>query len=76
MLSTSLFDYELPAELIARYPAEKRGTSRMLVLDRKTGNAEPHSFEEILNYLSPGDVLVWNDTKVLKGRMYSSAYAV
>ncbi|MBR7103924.1 MAG: tRNA preQ1(34) S-adenosylmethionine ribosyltransferase-isomerase QueA [Lentisphaeria bacterium] len=70
MLSTSLFDYELPDELIARYPAEKRGTSRMLVLDRTTGKAEPGSFENILNYLSSGDILVWNDTKVLKGRMY------
>ena len=70
MLSTSLFDYHLPEELIARYPAETRGTSRMMVLDKLSGKAEPRSFENILEYLSPGDVLVWNDTKVLKGRMF------
>ena len=70
MLSTALFDYDLPDELIARYPAEKRGTSRMLVLDRKTGKAEPETFGSILDYLSCGDILVWNDTKVLKGRMF------
>ena len=70
MLSTSLFDYELPDELIARYPAETRGTSKMMVLDRKSGEATPGSFADILNYLSPGDILVWNDTKVLKGRMF------
>jgi len=71
MLSTALFDYDLPKELIARYPAEKRGTSRMLVVDRATGHAEPHVFGDILTWLSPGDVLVWNDTKVLKGRMFA-----
>ena len=70
MLSTSLFDYDLPDELIARYPAETRGTSKMMVLDRKSGEATPGSFGDILNYLSPGDILVWNDTKVLKGRMF------
>ena len=70
MLSTALFDYDLPDELIARYPAEKRGTSRMMVLDRNSGKAEPKSFGNILDYLSPGDILVWNDTKVLKGRMF------
>jgi len=71
MLSTALFDYDLPPELIARYPAEKRGTSRMLTVDRATGHAEVHVFGDILNWLSPGDVLVWNDTKVLKGRMFA-----
>ena len=70
MLSTALFNYDLPDELIARYPAEKRGTSRMMVLDRNSGKAEPKSFGNILDYLSPGDILVWNDTKVLKGRMF------
>ena len=70
MLSTALFDYNLPETLIARYPAEQRGTSRMMVLDRVSGKAEPRSFGNILEYLSPGDILVWNDTKVLKGRMF------
>lgn len=70
MLSTALFDYELPAELIARYPSEERGGSRMMVLDRKTGSAVPGNFTDIVNYLEKDDVLVWNDTKVLKGRMF------
>ncbi|MCQ2380392.1 MAG: tRNA preQ1(34) S-adenosylmethionine ribosyltransferase-isomerase QueA [Victivallaceae bacterium] len=70
MLATSLFDYELPDELIARFPAEKRDGSRMMVLDRTTGKAEIHPFGDIVNYLSPGDILVRNNTKVLSGRMY------
>ena len=70
MLSTSDFDYELPSELIARYPADRRDGSRMMVLDRMTGAASPEEFPDILNYLQSGDALVYNDTKVLRGRMY------
>ena len=55
MLATSLFDYELPPELIARYPAAHRDGSRMMVLDRKTGHAEIHPFTDIVDYLSSGD---------------------
>ncbi|MBQ4314150.1 MAG: S-adenosylmethionine:tRNA ribosyltransferase-isomerase, partial [Lentisphaeria bacterium] len=70
MLKTSLFDYDLPEELIARYPAEKRDGSKMMILDRQSGEAVPSLFPEIINFLEPGDALIYNDTKVLKGRMY------
>ncbi|MBE6391096.1 MAG: tRNA preQ1(34) S-adenosylmethionine ribosyltransferase-isomerase QueA [Lentisphaerae bacterium] len=71
MLPTSLFDYELPPELIARYPAERRDGSRMMVLDRITGETEIHPFSDILNYLSPGDAIICNNTKVCRGRMFA-----
>ena len=71
MLSTSLFDYDLPPELIAQHPAERRDGSRMLVLDRATGECEIHPFGAIREYLSPGDALIYNDTRVLRGRMYA-----
>ena len=71
MLPTALFDYELPPELIARYPAPRRDASRMMVLDRVTGEAEIHPFSDILNYLSPGDAILCNNTKVYRGRMFA-----
>ena len=71
MLATSLFDYELPPELIARYPAAHRDGSRMMVLDRKTGHAEIHPFTDIVNYLSSGDAIICNNTKVCRGRMFA-----
>ncbi len=70
MLSTSLFDYNLPDELIARFPAEKRDGSRMMVLDRKTGETEILPFPAIKEFLAPGDALICNNTRVLAGRMY------
>jgi S-adenosylmethionine:tRNA ribosyltransferase-isomerase len=69
-LSTSLFDYHLPEELIAQYPAENRDASRMLVLDRKTGECEIHKFPDIVNYLNPGDGIIFNNTRVMNARMY------
>lgn len=63
------FDYELPEELIAQTPIEKRDFSRMLVLDKKTGNIEHKHFYDIIDYLKEGDVLVLNDTKVLPARL-------
>lgn len=71
MLETRLFDYDLPEKFIARYPAETRDASRMMVLDRKTGECEIHPFTDILDYLSPGDALICNNTKVLRGRMFA-----
>lgn len=64
------FDYRLPQELIAQQPTEKREDSRLMVLNRQTGNIEHKRFYEILNYLSPGDCLVLNDSKVLPARLY------
>ena len=69
-LTTSLFDYELPEDLIAQYPADRRGDSKMLVLDPNDGHCEIRPFADIVNYLNAGDVMVCNNTKVLRGRMY------
>ena len=63
------FDYYLPEELIAQTPLEKRDSSKLLVLDRETGNVEHKHFTDIIDYLEPGDTLVLNDTKVLPARL-------
>ena len=63
------FDYNLPEELIAQTPLEKRDSSRLLVLDKKTGNIEHKKFTDIIDYLEKGDTLVLNDTKVLPARL-------
>ncbi|WP_404404083.1 tRNA preQ1(34) S-adenosylmethionine ribosyltransferase-isomerase QueA [Jeotgalibacillus malaysiensis] len=63
------FDFELPEELIAQVPLEDRTSSRLMVLDKKTGKVEHQSFKQILDYLHAGDCLVLNDTKVLPARL-------
>lgn len=63
------FDYYLPENLIAQTPLEKRDTSRLLVLDKKTGEIEHKYFYDIIEYLNEGDTLVLNDTKVLPARL-------
>ncbi len=63
------FYYELPAELIAQYPAEKRIDSRLLCLDKNTGAIEDGHFRNLLKYLSAGDLLVFNNTKVIPARL-------
>lgn len=64
------FDYELPEELIAQTPLDNRPSSRLLVLDKKTGAVEHKHFYDILNYLQPGDCLCLNDTKVIPARLF------
>ena len=64
------FDYDLPEELIAQTPLKKRDESRLMVLDKKTGDIEHKCFKDIISYLEPGDTLVLNDTKVLPARLY------
>jgi len=64
------FDYELPIELIAQHPAEKRDHSRMMVIDRESGNVYHKHFYEILDYLKPTDCLVLNQSKVLPARLF------
>lgn len=64
------FDYELPAELIAQYPSQKRDEARLLVVNRESGKTEHRTFFDVLEYLKPGDCLVMNDSKVLPARMY------
>lgn len=63
------FNYNLPEELIAQTPLEKRDASRLLVLDKKTGAIEHRHFKDIIDYLEKGDTLVLNDTKVLPARL-------
>lgn len=63
------FDYELPEELIAQMPLEKRDASRLLVLDKKSGEVDHKHFTDIIDYLNKGDVLVLNNTKVLPARL-------
>ncbi len=69
MLHKSDFYFELPKELIAQDPLTDRSASRLLVLDKKTGEVEHHMFREIIDYLNPGDCLVLNNTKVIPARL-------
>lgn len=66
------FDYDLPKELIAQDPLEDRSASRLMVLDRSTGEIEHKHFTDIIAYLNPGDCLVLNDTKVIPARLYGT----
>ncbi len=68
-LKLSDFDYELPKELIAKYPVEPRDACRLMVLDRKTQKIEHRIFRDIIDYLQEGDLLVLNDTKVIPARL-------
>ena len=69
-MKVSDFDYNLPPELIAQTPLVDRSSSRLLVLNKETGQREHKHFFDIVDYLSEGDVLVLNDTKVLPSRIY------
>lgn len=72
LLTLSQFDFILPGHLIAQEPCPQRDHSQLLVLDRKTGDRKHQRFNQVIEYLSPGDVLVVNDTQVIprvwKGR--------
>src|SRR5713226_6805706 len=68
-MQTSDFEYELPSELIAREPARPRDSSRMMLLDRKTGHWTDSHFRELPEFLDPSDVLVINDTRVIRARI-------
>ena len=69
-LKVSEFNYELPEELIAQTPLEKRDESKLMILDRKNQTIEHKKFKNIVEYLKPGDVLVRNNTKVIPARLY------
>lgn len=71
-MKTEDFDYNLPEELIAQTPIKDRSSSKMLVLDRKSGDIEHKHFYNIIDYLEEGDTLVLNDTKVLPARLIGS----
>ena len=66
------FDYDLPKELIAQTPIEPRDASRLLVMDKKTGALEHRHFYNLPEYLRPGDVLVFNDTRVMPARLHGT----
>jgi S-adenosylmethionine:tRNA ribosyltransferase-isomerase len=68
-LRTEDFDYNLPPELIAQKPLEPRDTSRLLVLNRQNGDVEHRHFYDLLNYLHDGDVMVFNDSRVIPARL-------
>lgn len=69
-MKTDDFDFYLPEELIAQTPLEKRDASRLLVLDKKTGDISHKHFFDIIDYMEKGDTLVLNDTKVMPARLY------
>lgn len=69
-MRTEDFDYYLPEELIAQHPADKRDFSRLMVVDRKTGQREDKHFYDIIDYLNEGDLLVMNDTRVIPARLF------
>ena len=68
-MKTSDFDYHLPEELIAQTPVEPRDSSRLMVLHRRTGTIEHRHFRDIVDYLVEGDVLVFNDSRVIPARL-------
>ena len=68
-MKTEDFDYDLPKELIAQTPLKNRNASRMMVLDKKTGEYDDKHFTDLIDYLNPGDTLVLNDTKVIPARL-------
>lgn len=69
-MKTQDFYYDLPEELIAQIPLEDRSSSRLLVLDKHTGNIEHKQFKDIIEYLNPGDTLVLNNTRVIPARIF------
>lgn len=71
-MKTSDFVYELPEELIAQTPAERRDGSRLLVLDKHTGEVEHRHFYDLPGYLRPGDCLVLNDSRVIPARLFGT----
>ena len=75
-MKLSDFNYYLPEELIAQTPLEKRDESRLLVLNKKTGEVEHKIFKDIIEYLNPGDCLVLNETRVVPARIYGKREGV
>lgn len=64
------YNYDLPEERIAKFPPEERGTTRLLVLNRKTGELQDSHYRDLADFLNPGDVLVLNDTRVMQSRIF------
>lgn len=64
------FTYDLPEERIAKFPPKVRGTTRLLVLNRKTGEIKDSYYQNLVDFLNPGDVLILNDTRVMQSRLF------
>lgn len=69
-MKLSQFKFDLPSELIASHPRENRDDSRLMVVDRKTGEITHHQFKDLINFFDDGDVFVTNNTKVFPARLY------
>ena len=69
-MKLSEFDYRLPKDLVAQYPAKKRGDERLLLVDRKASSFEERHFGDIVDYFNEGDLLVLNDTRVIPARLF------
>ncbi len=69
-MKLSSFDFELPDELVAKYPAKERDESRLMVVHRDTGKIEHKVFKDVINYFDEGDVMVFNNTKVFPARLF------
>jgi S-adenosylmethionine:tRNA ribosyltransferase-isomerase len=69
-MKADLFKYKLPKDRIAKYPPKERGSSNLLVLNRKSGEIEHKGYFDIVEYINPGDVIVLNETRVLDARTY------
>ncbi|MDR0659873.1 MAG: tRNA preQ1(34) S-adenosylmethionine ribosyltransferase-isomerase QueA [Prevotellaceae bacterium] len=71
-MKLSQFNYKLPTDLIAKYPAENRDESRLMVVDRKKGEIDHKVFKDIIKYFNDGDVMIFNNTKVFPARLYGN----
>ncbi|VEF47663.1 S-adenosylmethionine--tRNA ribosyltransferase-isomerase [Bacillus freudenreichii] len=71
-MKVEMFDFDLPEELIAQVPLEDRSSSRLMVLNKRTGALRHETFSHVIDYLNPGDCLVLNDTKVLPARLFGT----
>jgi S-adenosylmethionine:tRNA ribosyltransferase-isomerase len=71
-MKLSQFKFNLPNELIAMYPSDTRDESRLMVVNRKTGEIEDKIFKDIIQYFGDKDVMVFNDTKVFPARLYGN----
>lgn len=71
-MKLSQFKFDLPEELIAKYPSKNRDESRLMVIDRKTGTVEHKIFKDVINYFDDKDIFIFNDTKVFPARLYGN----
>ena len=71
-MKLSEFSFDLPEELIAKYPSDNRDEARMMVVHRETGKIEHKLFKDVINYFSEGDVMIMNNTRVFPARMYGN----